>query len=80
VVTEGRVDTEVLAPVAGAFEGEYVGVVDDPVDHGGGDDLVAEDGAPAGERQVGGQDERGVFVARGASWKNRFAASCSKGR
>ncbi len=51
--------------VAGAFEGEDVGVVDDAVDHRGGDGLVAEDAAPAGERQVAGQDERGVFVAGG---------------
>ena len=29
-------------PVAGAFEGEDVGVVDDVVDHGSGDGLVAE--------------------------------------
>ena len=39
-------------PVAGAFEGEDVGVVDDAVDHRGGDGLVAEHAAPAGERQV----------------------------
>ena len=38
--------------VAGAFEGEYVGVVDDAVDHRGGDGLVSEHAAPAGERQV----------------------------
>jgi hypothetical protein len=38
-------------------------VVDDAVDHRGGDGLVAEDAAPAAERQVGGQDQGGVFVA-----------------
>jgi len=41
------VDAAVAEPVAGAFEGEDVGVVDDAVDHGGGDGLVSEDGAPA---------------------------------
>ena len=46
------VDASVAEPVAGAFEGEDVGVVNDAVDHGGGDGLVAEDAAPAGERQV----------------------------
>ncbi len=46
------VDAAAAEPVAGAFEGEDVGVVDDPVDHGGGDGLIAEDVAPAGERQV----------------------------
>ena len=33
-------------PVAGAFEGDDVGVVDDAVDHRGGDGEVAEDIAP----------------------------------
>ena len=36
------VDAAVAEPVAGAFEGEDVGVVDDAVDHRGGDGLVAE--------------------------------------
>ena len=54
--------------------------MDDAVDHGGGDGLVAEDAAPAAEGQVRGEDQRGVFVAAETSWKNRFAASCSKGR
>ena len=58
-----RVDAAVLESVGAAFEGEDVGVVDDPVDHRGGDDLVAEHVAPAGEGQVAGEDERGVFVA-----------------
>jgi hypothetical protein len=49
--------------VAGAFEGDDFGVVDDAVDHGGGDDLVAEHVSPAGEWQVRGQDQRGVLVA-----------------
>ena len=33
-----------------AGEGEDLGVVDEPVDHGGGDHVVAEDLAPAAER------------------------------
>ena len=39
-------------------------MVDDPVDHCGGDGLVAEHATPGRERQVRGQDQRGVFVAR----------------
>jgi hypothetical protein len=31
----------------------------------GGDDVVAEDLAPATERLVGGDDQRGAFVAAG---------------
>jgi hypothetical protein len=59
------VDSGVFEAVAGAFEGQDLGVVDDAVDHRGRDDLVTEDVAPAGEGQVGGQDQRGVFVAAG---------------
>jgi hypothetical protein len=58
-----RVDVGVAEPVAVAFEGEHVGVVDDAVDHGCGDDVVAEHVAPAGERQVAAQDHRGVLVS-----------------
>ena len=50
------VDVAVAEAVAGALEVEDVGVVDDAVVHVG-DGLVAEDAAPAGERQVAGQDE-----------------------
>ena len=57
------VDASAAESVAGAFEGEDVGVVDDPVDHGCGDGLVSEDASPAGERQVAGEDEGCVFVA-----------------
>ena len=37
--------------------------MDEPVDHGGGGDLVAEDFAPGAEGLVGGDDERGALVA-----------------
>ena len=57
------VDASVAEPVAGSFEGEDVGVVDDAVDHGGGDDLVSEHASPAAEGQVAGQYQGGVFVA-----------------
>ena len=45
--------------------GDDFGVVDEAVDHGGGDDVVAEHFAPAAERLVGGDDQAGPFVARG---------------
>jgi hypothetical protein len=57
---EGRVSA---GAVRAAFEGDDFCVVDDAVDHGGGDGLVSEDVSPAGEGQVAGEDERGVFVA-----------------
>jgi len=53
--------------------------VDEPVDHGGGDDFVAEDLAPPAEGLVGRDDQRGAFVAAETSWKNRLAASGSNG-
>ncbi len=37
-------------------------MVDAAVDHGGGDDVVTEDFAPAAEWLVGGDDEAGAFV------------------
>src|SRR6266542_2446789 len=52
-------------PVAVALEGDDGGVVDQPVDHGGSDHVVAEDLAPAAERLVGGDDQAGAFVAGG---------------
>jgi hypothetical protein len=45
-------EVAVLEPVAVAFEGDDFGVVDESVDHRGGDDVVAEDLAPAAEDLV----------------------------
>lgn len=42
-----------------------MGVVDEPVDHGGDGDGVSEDLRPGGEVLVGGDDEGGPFVAGG---------------
>ena len=44
-------------------EGDDVGVVDQPVDGGGCDDVVTEGFAPAGERQVRGQNDRTGLIA-----------------
>jgi hypothetical protein len=57
-------EVAVAEPVAVALEAENFGVVDEPVDHGGGDDLVAEDLVPAGEGLVAGDDQRRAPVAR----------------
>ena len=40
-------------------------MVDEPVDHRGGDYFVAEDLAPPAERLVAGDDQAGSFVAGG---------------
>ena len=57
------VDAASAESVAGAFQGEDVGVVNDAVDHRCCDGLIAEDPAPAAEWQVAGEHERGVLVA-----------------
>jgi hypothetical protein len=52
----------VLEPVAVALEADDLGVVHEPVEHGRGDH-VAEDLAPAPERLVGGDEQRGALLA-----------------
>ena len=60
----GRADeVAVFEAVGVAFERDDLGVVDESVDHRGGDDVVAEDLAPGRERLVAGDDHRGAFVA-----------------
>jgi hypothetical protein len=39
------------------LRGDDLGVVDEPVDHRGGDGVVGEDLTPAAERLVGGDDQ-----------------------
>ena len=56
-------EVAVFEAVAVAFEGEDLGVVDESVDHRGGDDVVAEDLAPGAEGLVAGDDQAGAFVA-----------------
>ena len=58
-------EVAVLEPVAVAFEADDVGVVDQAVDHGGGNGVVAEDLTPAAERLVAGDDDAGGLVAGG---------------
>jgi hypothetical protein len=45
--------------------------VGEPVDHGGGDERVADDFAPAAEGLVAGDDDRGSFVAGGDELKEQ---------
>jgi hypothetical protein len=56
-------EVAVFESVAVALQADDVGVVHEPVDHGGGDDGVAEHFTPASERLVRGDDEAGSFVA-----------------
>ena len=73
------IDAAAAKSAAGAFQSQDVGVVDDPVDHRGGDSLVTDDASPVPEGRL-------LVKIREAcswpdkSWKNRFAAFCSFGR
>ena len=54
----------VFEAVAGSVDGEDFAVVQESVEDGGGEDFVAQDGAPFGEGLVaGGDDQRAAFVA-----------------
>jgi hypothetical protein len=57
VVAAGTRPRSRFEAVAVAFEGDDLGVVDEAVDHGCGDHVVAEDLAPAAEGLVGGDDQ-----------------------
>ena len=58
-------EVAVFESVGVAAEVDDVGVVDEAVDHGGGDDVVAEHFAPPAERLVGCDDQGCSFVAVG---------------
>lgn len=53
----------VFEPVAVAAEDVDLGVVDEPVDHGGRGERIAEDLGPGREGLVAVDDQRGAFVA-----------------
>jgi hypothetical protein len=57
-------EVAVLEPVTVALEGDDFGVVDQSVNHGGGD-VIAEHLALAAEDLVAGDDQAGPFVAAG---------------
>ncbi len=71
-------EVAVLEPVGIAFEGDHLGVVDEAVDHGGGDHVVAEDLSPAKGLLLVTIRLARSYLAE-TSWKNRFAASASNG-
>jgi hypothetical protein len=61
----GAAQVPVAGAVAVSFEREDFGVVDEPVDHGCGHDVVAEDLAPAPEGHVAGDDQTCALVPGG---------------
>ena len=59
-----------------ALEREDCGVVHEPVDHGGGDDLVAEDLAPGRDGLVAGDDQVRAPVAAGDEREHQVGCHC----
>ena len=72
-------EVSVFEAVAVPFEGDDFGVVDEPVDHGGCDDVVAEPFAPAAEGFVRRDDQRGPLVAAGDQLEEQVRGFGSKG-
>ena len=56
-------EVSVFEAVGVSAEVDDFGVVDEAVDHGGCDDVVAEDFSPAAEGFVAGHDQGRAFVA-----------------
>jgi hypothetical protein len=63
-----------------AAECDDVGVVHEPVDHGGDDHFVAEDFAPAADWLVAGDDQAGAFIAARGELEERGSSDSTMGR
>ena len=76
VLRGGRGDAaevSVFESVGVAADVDDVAVLDEPVDHGGGDDVIAEDFAPAAQGLVPVRMREARSCPEETSWKNRFA-------
>lgn len=60
---KARLDRGVLDAITRALQRDHIGVVNDPIDHRRGDGGLTEHLAPPLERQIRGQDDRGLLVA-----------------
>jgi hypothetical protein len=49
--------------IAVAADGDYLAVMEQPVEDGGGDDRIAEDGAPFADRAIRGDQHAAALVA-----------------
>ena len=70
----------VLEPVTRSVDGEDMADVEQPVEDGGGDDVVAKELAPAVESDVRGDQERAFGVAGGDELEEEIGAAVSIGR
>ena len=71
----------VFHAVAGAFDDDGMAVVEEAVEHSGGDGGVAvEDGGPLFEGFVGGEDDGAPFVAGADDLEQEVGAPLAMGR
>ena len=75
----------ILDPIGLAAEQQESSVMDDSVDDGGGHGVIAEYGSPAGELEVGGDDQATFLVAVGDEleqepWLPRYRSAGSLAR
>jgi hypothetical protein len=67
--------------LAGAFDKNGFGVVEETLEHGGGDCAIAvEDGSPLFEGFVGGKDDRTALVVGLMTRKSRFGSALVDGK
>jgi hypothetical protein len=77
-----RIEAPISVPmldIGATFEGDDFGVVDEPVDHRDGGDLITEALAPGAEGLVAGDDQRGALVARGDETEHQVGGLGSNG-
>ena len=61
-------------------QGEDLGMVNEPVDHCGRDDVVGEDLAPPPERHVRGDKDRALFVSGGDELEEQVMSQPNRGQ
>lgn len=70
----------VAQPIAGAFDLDHDGVVQQPIKQGGGDDRIAEHLVPFCEAPVRGQDHGAFFVAGVDQLEEQVGAAAGDGQ
>jgi hypothetical protein len=60
----------VFEAITGTVDGQYVAVVQEPVEDGGRKDVVAQHGSPLGEVLVAGDDGGALSYRRLVGWEN----------
>ena len=72
--------TFLLQPVAVALDEEGVAVVQESVENGGGEDIVAEDLAPLGDELIGGDEHAALLVTPSDELEEEVGAALLEGQ